>query len=177
MHGLDNVKPGNKVWNNFFHRILQLLNKRKLEKLKERWWNQNPEKRRDCEKQDDQTDGISIQNIGTWPWQWHWHSFFLTRHLHKFVKSYYWLQYFCLSTWKKLGFDGRIFMKFSIKIFFETLSRKFKFLKKIWFYILSIFRKSIFFFFLIDATTLCEFWSAQQLSSTSCYPIHSSSNS
>jgi ionotropic glutamate receptor len=49
----------------FFHRILQLLNKRKLEKLKERWWNQNPEKRRDCEKQDDQTDGISIQNIGT----------------------------------------------------------------------------------------------------------------
>ena len=41
------------------------MKKRKLEELKEKWWNQNPEKRRDCEKQDDQTDGISIQNIGT----------------------------------------------------------------------------------------------------------------
>jgi ionotropic glutamate receptor len=41
------------------------LNKRKLEKLKEKWWNQNPEKKKNCEKQDDQTDGISIQNIGT----------------------------------------------------------------------------------------------------------------
>jgi hypothetical protein len=31
--------------------------------------------------------------------------------------------------------------------------------------------------FLIDATTLCEFWSAQQLSSISFYPIHCSSSS
>jgi hypothetical protein len=32
-------------------------------------------------------------------------------------------------------------------------------------------------FFLLDATTLCEFWSAQQLHSMNIYPIHSSSNS
>jgi len=46
-----------------FSRILTLLNKRKLEKLKEKWWNGNPAKMQ-CEKQDDQQDGISIQNIG-----------------------------------------------------------------------------------------------------------------
>ncbi|XP_047486549.1 ionotropic receptor 25a-like isoform X2 [Penaeus chinensis] len=43
--------------------ILKLLNQRKLETLKERWWNQNPEKKK-CEKDDDQSDGISIENIG-----------------------------------------------------------------------------------------------------------------
>lgn len=43
--------------------ILQLLNKRKLEKLKENWWSNNPAAMK-CEKQDDQSDGISIQNIG-----------------------------------------------------------------------------------------------------------------
>lgn len=46
-----------------FFRILQLLNRRELERLKERWWNKNPEKKQ-CEKADDQADGISIQNIG-----------------------------------------------------------------------------------------------------------------
>lgn len=46
-----------------FFSILLLLNKRKLEKLKEIWWNQNPEKKK-CDKQDNQTDGISIHNIG-----------------------------------------------------------------------------------------------------------------
>lgn len=40
-----------------------LLNKRKLEKLKEKWWNLNPV-RQQCEKQDNQSDGISIHNIG-----------------------------------------------------------------------------------------------------------------
>lgn len=40
-----------------------MLNKRKLEKLKETWWNNNPAAKK-CEKQDDQADGISIQNIG-----------------------------------------------------------------------------------------------------------------
>lgn len=40
-----------------------MLNKRRLEKLKNIWWSQNP-KRRTCEKEDDQSDGISIQNIG-----------------------------------------------------------------------------------------------------------------
>lgn len=44
-------------------RILQLLNRRQLERLKEKWWNSNP-KAIKCEKQDDQSDGISIQNIG-----------------------------------------------------------------------------------------------------------------
>lgn len=46
-----------------FFRILQLLNRRDLERLKEKWWNKNPD-RKDCEKVDDQSDGISIQNIG-----------------------------------------------------------------------------------------------------------------
>lgn len=41
-------------------RILQLLNKRYLEKLKEDWWKD----KRKCEKVEDQSDGISIQNIG-----------------------------------------------------------------------------------------------------------------
>lgn len=42
------------------NRILQLLNKRYLEKLKERWW----KRQKTCMKLDDQSDGISIQNIG-----------------------------------------------------------------------------------------------------------------
>ncbi|GLH09406.1 Chemosensory protein [Gryllus bimaculatus] len=58
------VQQGSPLKDQFNNAILQLLNKRKLEKLKERWWNQNPEKAQDCEKQDDQSDGISIQNIG-----------------------------------------------------------------------------------------------------------------
>lgn len=40
-----------------------MLNKRQLEKLKEKWWNKNKNKM-DCEKPEDQSDGISIQNIG-----------------------------------------------------------------------------------------------------------------
>ncbi|PSN38557.1 Ionotropic receptor 25a [Blattella germanica] len=58
------TQQGSPLKDQFNNAILQLLNKRKLEKLKEQWWNQNPEKKRNCEKQDDQTDGISIQNIG-----------------------------------------------------------------------------------------------------------------
>ena len=42
------------------YRILQLLNKRFLEKLKEDWWKD----KKTCEKVEDQSDGISIQNIG-----------------------------------------------------------------------------------------------------------------
>ncbi|KAB7494816.1 Ionotropic receptor 25a [Armadillidium nasatum] len=50
--------------NNFLRiNILKLLNQRKLETLKERWWNQNPEKK-ECEEEDDQSEGISIENIG-----------------------------------------------------------------------------------------------------------------
>lgn len=40
--------------------ILNLLNDRELEKLKEKWWH----KELKCEKVEDQADGISIQNIG-----------------------------------------------------------------------------------------------------------------
>lgn len=40
-----------------------LLNKRQLEKLKEQWW-KNDEVQSKCEKPEDQSDGISIQNIG-----------------------------------------------------------------------------------------------------------------
>lgn len=44
-------------------RILTLLNKRQLEKLKEKWW-KNDEALAKCDKPEDQSDGISIQNIG-----------------------------------------------------------------------------------------------------------------
>lgn len=44
--------------------ILRLLNQRRLETLKERWWTDNPEKQ-DCGDQNNQSDGISIQNIGS----------------------------------------------------------------------------------------------------------------
>ncbi|XP_046977759.1 ionotropic receptor 25a [Vanessa cardui] len=57
------VQQGSPLKDQFNNAILQLLNKRKLEKLKENWWNNNP-KAIKCEKQDDQSDGISIQNIG-----------------------------------------------------------------------------------------------------------------
>ncbi|RZF33895.1 hypothetical protein LSTR_LSTR009919 [Laodelphax striatellus] len=57
------VQQGSHLKDQFNNAILQLLNKRRLEKLKENWWNQNPEKKV-CEKQDDQSDGISIHNIG-----------------------------------------------------------------------------------------------------------------
>ena len=43
---------------------MKLLNQRKLETFKERWWNQNPEKKV-CEDEDEDTGGgISIYNIG-----------------------------------------------------------------------------------------------------------------
>ncbi|XP_065335547.1 ionotropic receptor 25a [Cloeon dipterum] len=57
------VQQGSPLKDQFNNAILQLLNKRKLEKLKEIWWNQNPEKKM-CDRQDDQADGISIRNIG-----------------------------------------------------------------------------------------------------------------
>lgn len=44
-------------------RILTLLNRRHLEKLKEKWWKKE-EVSGKCEKPEDQSDGISIQNIG-----------------------------------------------------------------------------------------------------------------
>lgn len=47
-----------------FDRILKLLNQRYLEQLKETWWNENPRKE-ECPRDDNQSDGISIHNIGT----------------------------------------------------------------------------------------------------------------
>ena len=44
-------------------RILRLLNQRKLEGMKERWWNQNPY-RQNCDEDEEDTGGISIHNIG-----------------------------------------------------------------------------------------------------------------
>lgn len=46
-----------------FCRILILLNKRSLEKLKDKWWKYNPVKKI-CDTNTDQSDGISIHNIG-----------------------------------------------------------------------------------------------------------------
>ena len=42
-------------------RILQLLNERVLEDLKTKWWEFD---RKDCPKIEDESDGISISNIG-----------------------------------------------------------------------------------------------------------------
>ncbi|KAG6445268.1 hypothetical protein O3G_MSEX003820 [Manduca sexta] len=57
------VQQGSPLKDQFNNAILRLLNERKLENLKETWWNNNPNSMK-CEKQDDQSDGISIQNIG-----------------------------------------------------------------------------------------------------------------
>lgn len=46
--------------------ILKLLNQRKLENLKEKWWNRNNEKK-ECPDAKKQSDGISINNIGDYP--------------------------------------------------------------------------------------------------------------
>ncbi|XP_043206928.1 ionotropic receptor 25a-like [Amphibalanus amphitrite] len=57
------VQRGSHLKEIFNEAILKLLNQRKLEVLKEKWWNQNPA-RKYCEREDDQSEGISIQNIG-----------------------------------------------------------------------------------------------------------------
>ncbi|CAH0391759.1 unnamed protein product [Bemisia tabaci] len=57
------VQQGSPLKDQFNNAILLLLNKRKLEKLKEIWWNQNKMKKT-CDTQDNQSDGISIYNIG-----------------------------------------------------------------------------------------------------------------
>nr|ALG36131.1 ionotropic receptor 1 [Sclerodermus sp. MQW-2015] len=57
------VQQGSPLKDQFNDAILILLNKRILEKMKDKWWKQNP-MMKICEKEDDQSDGISIQNIG-----------------------------------------------------------------------------------------------------------------
>ncbi|KAG7201200.1 hypothetical protein KM043_003987 [Ampulex compressa] len=57
------VQQGSPLKDQFNNAILLLLNKRSLENLKDKWWKRNPE-RKNCELEDDQSDGISIYNIG-----------------------------------------------------------------------------------------------------------------
>uniref|UniRef100_A0A336K8E8 CSON004840 protein n=1 Tax=Culicoides sonorensis TaxID=179676 RepID=A0A336K8E8_CULSO len=57
------VQQGSPLKDQFNNAILELLNKRQLEKLKEKWW-KNDEMQNKCDKPEDQSDGISIQNIG-----------------------------------------------------------------------------------------------------------------
>ncbi|KAH7642522.1 glutamate receptor [Dermatophagoides farinae] len=44
--------------------ILKLLNQRRLENLKESWWNNNDAVKKECQDSRRQSDGISIKNIG-----------------------------------------------------------------------------------------------------------------
>ncbi|KAF8356358.1 glr-7, partial [Pristionchus pacificus] len=57
------VQTGHPLKDEISSAILLLLNQRRLEALKEKWWNDNP-KRKVCPDQTDESDGISIQNIG-----------------------------------------------------------------------------------------------------------------
>jgi len=57
------VQNGSPLRDQLNDAILRLLNQRRLETLKERWWTDNPE-RKVCTDQNNQSDGISIQNIG-----------------------------------------------------------------------------------------------------------------
>ncbi|XP_036327744.1 ionotropic receptor 25a [Rhagoletis pomonella] len=57
------VQQGSHLKDQFNNAILTLLNKRQLEKLKEKWW-KNDETQAKCDKPEDQSDGISIHNIG-----------------------------------------------------------------------------------------------------------------
>lgn len=57
------VQQGSKLKDELSSAILKLLNLRKLEILKETWWNKNPEKK-PCQDSRKQSDGISINNIG-----------------------------------------------------------------------------------------------------------------
>ncbi|UYV75242.1 hypothetical protein LAZ67_12003078 [Cordylochernes scorpioides] len=57
------VQQGSPLKDQLSSAILKLLNQRRLEGLKEKWWNKNPAKM-DCDDSERQSDGISIANIG-----------------------------------------------------------------------------------------------------------------
>uniref|UniRef100_A0AC34GQT2 Uncharacterized protein n=1 Tax=Panagrolaimus sp. ES5 TaxID=591445 RepID=A0AC34GQT2_9BILA len=57
------VQSGSGLKDEISATILKLLNERQLEALKEKWWNDNPHKVK-CPDVDDESNGISIQNIG-----------------------------------------------------------------------------------------------------------------
>ncbi|GBL73770.1 Ionotropic receptor 25a [Araneus ventricosus] len=58
------VQQGSPLKDQLSSAILKLLNQRKLEGLKEKWWNKNPFKK-ECDDSEQQSDGISIANIGS----------------------------------------------------------------------------------------------------------------
>ncbi|CAP23262.2 Protein CBR-GLR-7 [Caenorhabditis briggsae] len=57
------VQSGHILKDKISSAILMLLNQRRLETLKEKWWTDNPNKV-NCPDSSDESDGISIQNIG-----------------------------------------------------------------------------------------------------------------
>ncbi|KAG1654620.1 Ionotropic receptor 25a [Nymphon striatum] len=57
------IQKGSSLKNILSTSILQLLNIRTLETLKEKWWDKNP-LRKDCDSSENMSDGISIANIG-----------------------------------------------------------------------------------------------------------------
>ncbi|CAG2254781.1 unnamed protein product [Mytilus edulis] len=57
------VQEGSPLRNILSNAILQLLNQRKLETLKHKWWTNN-QKKKTCPDIENESDGISIKNIG-----------------------------------------------------------------------------------------------------------------
>ncbi|XP_076349970.1 ionotropic receptor 25a-like isoform X2 [Tachypleus tridentatus] len=57
------VQEGSYLRDQLSSAILELLNQRKLEELKEKWWNTNS-KLLACEESEERNDGIGIENIG-----------------------------------------------------------------------------------------------------------------
>ncbi|XP_074598215.1 ionotropic receptor 25a-like [Brevipalpus obovatus] len=57
------VQEGSPLKDKLSSAILKLLNQRKLESLKDKWWNNNPEKKQ-CGDSKKSSEGISIKNIG-----------------------------------------------------------------------------------------------------------------
>ncbi|GMT10595.1 hypothetical protein PFISCL1PPCAC_1892, partial [Pristionchus fissidentatus] len=57
------LHAGHPLKNNISNTILYLMNNRKLETLRDKWWNENP-KKLVCRARDDDGEGISIENIG-----------------------------------------------------------------------------------------------------------------
>ncbi|KAI6199349.1 Protein CBR-GLR-7 [Aphelenchoides besseyi] len=57
------VQKGSRLKNEISTSIAGLLNARSLETLKEKWWHQNP-KRQECLNSEEESTGISINNIG-----------------------------------------------------------------------------------------------------------------
>uniref|UniRef100_A0A1I8NTP0 Ionotropic glutamate receptor C-terminal domain-containing protein n=2 Tax=Stomoxys calcitrans TaxID=35570 RepID=A0A1I8NTP0_STOCA len=57
------VQQGSHLKDQFNNAILTLLNKRQLEKIKDKWWKHDDIEDK-CHKSENQSDGISIENIG-----------------------------------------------------------------------------------------------------------------